>query len=723
MRLTLRTLLAYLDDVLEPSQTKEIGAKIQESPVAAALVSRVREVIRRRRLGAPEVVGGMQGVDANIVAQYLDNTLTDDQVADIERVCLESDLHLAEVAACHQILTLVLGEPLELPQSRRDRFYALGPVSSDSRLAPSSEPPAAVPTRPLAIAEPIPATRDFHEGLPDYLKPTPWSRRVAPVVGIAIVAIAAVFAIGLDRNLGRSLMGGGQPGAPAVTTTEPAATPPAPPRPQAGAPTTAQATPPGQPSPDGSMPPAVAMAELPPGIDPAPPADAPEPGTEPVAKPLPMPPQPGAALPMDLNQPAPAVATAPTNAVAMAPAPAPAPMPAEPLPPQTEPQERITVRVQYTSVEGILIRQEVSDGQWYVQPRRSELHPEEVLACPEPFEAALELDDGKLLVTLLGNTVVQLLPPTAEQKVRLLVKRGRLLVSRGAGDQVPAIELTCADQTWKIDLTAPQTAFSLDMQVRPPAGIPFPPTPEWMTAAIYLTKGNATVHRGPGAELPLAAGSMHWLYRPETMEPDGLGKFPDWAVTDNRQGSAILKRYATLFEREFDAKSAVNQFLPALTRDPRPKIAELSTLCLGTMEDYPSLTAALVRSEHAEARAAAAAQLRVWLIQNPDRVELLEKNLMQHYPGNESQAVLQLLTGFPPAAARDRAVAFQLVEWLRSNFVEVRELAIGQIEALAGRRYDYRPLGSPSQREPGIQRWMTHIEKEGALVKPLATTE
>ena len=75
MRLTLRTLLAYLDDVLPAADTKLMGQKIQESPMAQLLVSRIREVMRRRRLKAPEVFGAEIGIDPNIVAQYLDNTL------------------------------------------------------------------------------------------------------------------------------------------------------------------------------------------------------------------------------------------------------------------------------------------------------------------------------------------------------------------------------------------------------------------------------------------------------------------------------------------------------------------------------------------------------------------------------------------------------------------------------------------------------------------------
>ena len=177
MRLTLRTLLAYLDDLLEPSQAKELGAKIQESEAASQLVMQIRDVIRKRRLTAPVVSGPGCDLDANLVAEYLDNTLSPEGVIDVERICLESDMHLAEVAASHQILTLVLGEPVDVGQASRERMYALGEAARTAGHSVTATVPltglgAAVVAKPSPVAPASVAA----SGLNPAVKPVAGSR-------------------------------------------------------------------------------------------------------------------------------------------------------------------------------------------------------------------------------------------------------------------------------------------------------------------------------------------------------------------------------------------------------------------------------------------------------------------------------------------------------------------------------------------------------------------
>ena len=124
MRLTLRTLLAYLDDILDPADKDELAQKIESSEFAEDLVHRTRDTMRRLRLSAPQPVGTGMGLDPNSVAEYLDNVLPPEQVGDYERICLESDVHLAEAAACHHVLTMVLGEPANVePRARHGHCF------------------------------------------------------------------------------------------------------------------------------------------------------------------------------------------------------------------------------------------------------------------------------------------------------------------------------------------------------------------------------------------------------------------------------------------------------------------------------------------------------------------------------------------------------------------------------------------------------------------------
>jgi hypothetical protein len=125
MRLTLRTLLAYMDDLLEPQDAIQMGKRIEENKVATELVHRIRTRMRLLRLGAPKVDGKGLGADANSVAEYLDNSLAAERVPDFEKLCLESDVHLAEAASCHQILAAVLDKPAAVDPALRLRVYNL----------------------------------------------------------------------------------------------------------------------------------------------------------------------------------------------------------------------------------------------------------------------------------------------------------------------------------------------------------------------------------------------------------------------------------------------------------------------------------------------------------------------------------------------------------------------------------------------------------------------
>ena len=123
MRLTLRTLLAWLDDTLTPAEVRAIGKQVAELDFAKELVERIHKVTRQRRLTVPSRTGP-DAVDPNLVASYLDSELDPELVAEFEKKCLISDVHLAEVASVHQILSLI-GQKAKVPPEARERMYQL----------------------------------------------------------------------------------------------------------------------------------------------------------------------------------------------------------------------------------------------------------------------------------------------------------------------------------------------------------------------------------------------------------------------------------------------------------------------------------------------------------------------------------------------------------------------------------------------------------------------
>ncbi|BBO36449.1 hypothetical protein [Lacipirellula parvula] len=198
MRLTLRTLLAYMDDVLDPADQEDLGRKIEQSPFATELIHRSRDAVRRLRLSAPEILSAETGdlhgdagaLDANTTSEYLDSTLPPDAVAEFERSCLEAgnnaDMLLAEAASCHHILTMVLGEPAEVDADLRQRLYALAqspaaaqqvriePAHATPTNASVTPPLAEAPVAPVPLPVPTatprkPQVDPDEAGVPDYM--------------------------------------------------------------------------------------------------------------------------------------------------------------------------------------------------------------------------------------------------------------------------------------------------------------------------------------------------------------------------------------------------------------------------------------------------------------------------------------------------------------------------------------------------------------------------
>lgn len=138
MRLTLRTLLAYRDGVLDAVHVSELKKKFEESATAQSISQKIEAGIRNRKLIPLPIDAKGFGVDPNDVATFLDGTMPLDRLPEMERRCLESNSLLAEAAASHEILSRALRVNSPVSMELLDRLFLIGNTASKSLVAQPS---------------------------------------------------------------------------------------------------------------------------------------------------------------------------------------------------------------------------------------------------------------------------------------------------------------------------------------------------------------------------------------------------------------------------------------------------------------------------------------------------------------------------------------------------------------------------------------------------------
>jgi hypothetical protein len=291
MRLTLRTLLAWIDGVLPEPQRDEIGAKVEASPVAGKLVSRIADVVARPGLSAPRPDGRGLAEDPNTAAEFLDNVLPGDRLEAFERVCIDSDIHLAEIADCHTLLAELSRDPEAaglLDPALRQRLLASVARQANEQPAAHEEAAALVKAVKEAVAGDEKSPRSHTPSRPASPVGRSEQQPRASLAAWLSAGVAALLLVAAGVLLVRSIWpttprrevaaaGKAAEPRPAAAVAAPAAAPPAAaPAPPAAPP--AALAPPAQPveprpAPPDEPPPVAALPAVPPPPVPQPPVD------------------------------------------------------------------------------------------------------------------------------------------------------------------------------------------------------------------------------------------------------------------------------------------------------------------------------------------------------------------------------------------------------------------------------------------------------------------
>lgn len=700
MRLTLRIMLAQINGLLDASDASDIAKKIEESPFAKALVQRIHDVSRRIRLAAPPLNERGPNLDPNTVAEYLDHVLADDRVPDFENVCLKSDMHLAEVACCHQILSLVLGHPAEVDQQSRRRMYQLPDVLAAREAAEGKAElpdeltgsPAAGATAPVVVSEssgPAPLIATASQGAGTKRGLLRWAVASAIVVGGLVALAWSTGQLDPDKPLGRFVWAptdsSGPPtqepslNLPATATAKPdeVIQPPASDTDERIAP------PPDEPAP---MPPdksgengaAVPPAPLPPKSEETPTGDQPTEPTKP-AEPLPATPGPSgdSGLPPATDAPSPVV-----------------PM-VESIPPVAR----------MVSDAQVLLRYTPDDDGWQRLPSKAVLMAKQVLLALPTYRPEIAMNSG-VTVRLMGPTRVILRASGGEETNGFDVDFGRVLLipAAKAGTQI-VVGFAGGRVAGTLTFVQPESVAAIEVfPVRHPGSDPEQAPASW-AVSLYAGSGELTLESPSRPIVRMSAGNKASLGTAGWVV--SAAEMPRWLTSEplpplDEQASRLIEQAMTV------GRPAMQSMLE-LSEHRRREVRWLAARCLVFFGHVDRLCAALNDAEAKNEWADAVGKLTEAVAIDPKIAAAVRTTLQRQYGAAGGAELYRMLWGYTEADFANGEAA-KLVGLLDSELLAHRVLAFQVLKDMTGLVLSYRPDMPTNQRKAAIQRWKEKLD-------------
>ncbi|MEI8373501.1 MAG: hypothetical protein WCJ35_11795 [Planctomycetota bacterium] len=724
MRLTLRALLNYMNRQLNSEDAEEIGKKIEESKFASELFHKIRDVMRRLRLAAPTITERGANLDCNTVAEYLDNVLPADRVPGFEETSLKSEMHLAEVASCHQILTIVLCEPAEIDPESRQRMYQLPTVTNladEERLA-AVEAATKLSGDGLATAPPAPAKVRPRPVVPEYLRNPPKKSRLLPAAAIMLLVGAAIgllllmlgqFKAGTplgdalqwaqakpaeedqadtngkkpnkssDGKAGTAAKDSGNPSsagkseAPVPPVEKTLAIPSKVPEATAapGSPGTSS-LPPGNPGPPASVAPRSTVPETKP-------AD----GT-PLAKP------PVEVVKIDPSLPDESLRKPGITQPAVGPA----------SPPTLE--EKTKIGRFMSDGQDVLLKFEANHDGW----RR--VLPEEFLASRQPllslpsYRSRLVILNVGATLELINGTRIELLPDNAQGKSGVDIDFGRVVI-KPLAQAGARLRVIVGSHTGTVTLTNVESIAGLEVtRVHDPGTDPEKVLSHARTK-LYVARGGAVWEEGAGKPIRLTAPAELMLDGAEAdSPPDAVKNLPKW-ITANTVNE-LDQRAALSVSQALPADRAASLGLMELTEARQKEIRWLAARCLGYLGRFDPMTAALNDVDFRREWPDYIDQLREAITRGPETAASIRQSLEKQY-GNESAALYRMLWGYTDKDLEEGEDA-RLVKFLAHESPVFRVLAFSNLKDITHQGLYYQPEATNAKRSPSVQRWRKQQE-------------
>ncbi|MEZ6132490.1 MAG: hypothetical protein R3C59_27820 [Planctomycetaceae bacterium] len=738
MRLTLRTLLAYLDDRLPPANARELGVKIKESPFAMELADRIKDVVRRRRLASD--APNQRHIEANLVAEYLDDQLTPELVALIEKEVLASDHSLAEVAAGHQILGLI-NDPVEIGDALKQRLYKLDPtigVDTRSESQPTVQDEAATAWQPLAPQQ-VPQKR-------------------SPMPLLLVMVLGWLVLLFTDSDLFRRDSSGAKD---TVAENNAAAEP----NDVAGAGAGAGAA--GAGAGAGGRAAKTAPADT--GVDVAdaavPNIDAVVPNTAkpPVVSPpangssKPLVPNPTNPAVVDANSTAPADPAAPEKPTADAAVadtgnmkPPAATDAAATTPDVVRPaagnQAALPAFLELRDSNQMILLFDRKSRSW-VWGVTPETNPhddwsvrlnQDVAAVPDPFSVQIVGRHAGWTAMVQGPALFRSL---SDDQSGLELIEGRIVLQKdaaGAAESPADFLLRVHGRTFVIPVPAQQKRIGITVTPLPPAFAPpagdaedgtitdFDLLPLNSPSLVSISAADTDVRVSTaGMEEPaVIAEGQRWMWNtaanaPVEAPPGSTIAPAEWVFEATQDKPDSTRELMAEAARDLRAEASISNAAAAVSQNRNPQLAAYAVRLAALTRNVEQLTSLLLQSKEEVVRQEAIVGLRRILIQSPVGQAQVAKALENRLSEMEMGDALKLLAGVTRTAAEDRTTSAWLLNMLNSNREALREMAISNLEELTGERNGFFASDDAGRRSAAIRRWERYVERnDGRIIRP-----
>ena len=677
-----------------------------------------------------------------------------------ERICIESDMHLAEVAACHHILATMAADPqahMPLDAAARARLLAAMKQRSTEFFAESERQEKFANSRMVRGAlrswtkssDGEPADEDavmFDAGrhtLPASPTREPVTRRSSRGAWAAAIAAVAVLAL-LGVLLVQSIVGGRQ--RREGVKRDAVAVAPAAGDAEESPPQTADARPVPE---DAEEPPetVATAAALPP--EPA----AEQPVKEPVKEPVeavaaaePRPPAPPIAASEQPRVPlgdALAIA-APVDVVPARPA---EPRPAAADGPAAETTEESLVAavlpaVGFVGSRGLLLHKSAVEGEpqpsWVAFPSGAALGDREDLLVPAGFHPDVNVR-GVTLRLLPGTRATLSLDADGTPRIELVFGRAVARASRAdarlgvtAGGLVGTITAGLVDPV------------AIEVELQRPAGVDPEERPARVRAGIMAAAGGLGWRQAESAGAP-GGGILAGIAREGMLEARAALRWdsldPGVATLDRRQAMPSwiesaphldkLERGACeALEAKVAATEPLTTALRELAADKRAENRMIAVETLALLGEYDELVELLSadgpgrKLEGRQWLSVEAATVPLALARGTTATGRLQKAFADRGPHGKAESLYAMARGFTDADLANGADA-ALVEALADADLVVRRYAIkclcDIVQPSAADRLRYRPDGLPDLRRDGVNWWRGQLEK--GLIRRAASRE